>query len=134
MTITVLETMPVGLTAQEAQEKLRQYGPNALPETKSRSFVLIFLRQFLSPLIYILLIAALVSVFLSDVTDALFIATVLLVNGIIGAVQEYSAGRAAAALKAAQPELQRGVTKGILHKNTVARKISRLAKRVKALA
>jgi len=41
---------------------------------------------------------------------------------------------AAAALKAAQPELQRGVTKGILHKNTVARKISRLTKRVKALA
>ncbi len=41
---------------------------------------------------------------------------------------------AAAALKAAQPELQRGVSKGVLHKNTVARKISRLAKRLKALA
>lgn len=89
-----------GLTAKEAQEKLRQCGLNALPETKPTAFGLIFLRQFLSPLIYILLIAALVSVFLSDVTDALFIAVVLLVNGIIGAVQEYSAGRAAAALKA----------------------------------
>jgi len=89
-----------GLTAQEAQEKLRQYGENALPETKPPSFGLIFLRQFLSPLIYILLIAALVSLFLSDVTDALFIGVVLLVNGIIGAVQEYSAGRAAATLKA----------------------------------
>jgi small subunit ribosomal protein S20 len=41
---------------------------------------------------------------------------------------------AAAALKAAQPELMRGVTKGIMHKNTVARKISRLAARVKATA
>ena len=41
---------------------------------------------------------------------------------------------AAAALKAAQPELQRGVAKGVLHKNTVARKISRLTRRVKALA
>ncbi len=38
------------------------------------------------------------------------------------------------ALKNAQPELARGVTKGILHKNTVSRKISRLASRVKALA
>ncbi|NPD17524.1 30S ribosomal protein S20 [Xinfangfangia sp. D13-10-4-6] len=38
---------------------------------------------------------------------------------------------AAAALKAAQPELARGVTKGVLHKNTVSRKISRLAARVK---
>lgn len=40
---------------------------------------------------------------------------------------------AAAALKAAQPELARGVSKGVLHKNTVSRKISRLASRVKAL-
>jgi small subunit ribosomal protein S20 len=40
---------------------------------------------------------------------------------------------AAEALKAAQPELMRGVTKGVLHKNTVARKISRLSSRVKAL-
>lgn len=38
------------------------------------------------------------------------------------------------ALKAAQPELQRGVTKGVLHKNTAARKVSRLAARIKALA
>ena len=41
---------------------------------------------------------------------------------------------AAAALKAAQPELDRGVSKGVLHKNTVARKMSRLASRVKAVS
>ncbi|MBO6866396.1 MAG: 30S ribosomal protein S20 [Pseudomonadota bacterium] len=41
---------------------------------------------------------------------------------------------AAAALKAAQPELMRGVTKGVFHKNTASRKLSRLAARVKALA
>ncbi len=40
---------------------------------------------------------------------------------------------AEAALHAAMPELQRGVTKGVLHKNTASRKISRLSKRVKAL-
>lgn len=40
---------------------------------------------------------------------------------------------ATAALKAAQPELMRGVTKGVMHKNTAARKMSRLASRVKAL-
>lgn len=43
------------------------------------------------------------------------------------------AAAAAEALKAAQPEMMRGVSKGVLHKNTVARKISRLASRVKAL-
>ena len=41
---------------------------------------------------------------------------------------------AANALRAAQPELMRGVTKGVLHKNTVSRKLSRLSARVKALA
>ena len=42
--------------------------------------------------------------------------------------------QAAAALKAAQPELARGITKGVLHKNTVARKFSRLTKSVNAIA
>ena len=41
---------------------------------------------------------------------------------------------ATAALKAAQPEIMRGVTKGVMHKNTAARKMSRLASRVKAIA
>jgi len=41
---------------------------------------------------------------------------------------------AAAALKAAQPEIMRGVTKGVMHKNTAARKMSRLSARVKAIA
>lgn len=106
-----------GLTATEVRERLRRYGLNALPETKPPSFGEVFLRQFLSPLIYILLIAALVSLFLSDVTDALFIGVVLLGNGIIGAAQEYSAGRAAAALKALeQPHavvIRDGVTQEI---------------------
>ena len=45
-----------------------------------------------------------------------------------------NAEAALAALRAAQPEMARGITKGVLHKNTVARKISRLNARVKALA
>ena len=48
------------------------------------------------------------------------------------AIASGNAEAALAALRAAQPELDRGVTKGILHKNTVARKMSRLAARVKA--
>jgi small subunit ribosomal protein S20 len=50
------------------------------------------------------------------------------------AIASGNADAAAAALKAAQPELARGVTKGVLHKNTVARKMSRLSSRVKAVA
>lgn len=49
------------------------------------------------------------------------------------AIASGDAKAAAEALKAAQPELMRGVTKGVLHKNTAARKMSRLSSRVKAL-
>lgn len=50
------------------------------------------------------------------------------------AIATGNADAALAALRAAQPEMARGITKGVLHKNTVARKISRLNARVKALA
>ena len=50
------------------------------------------------------------------------------------AITSGNAETASTALKNAQPELARGITKGVLHKNTVARKMSRLAARVKALA
>jgi|TARA_R110002096_G_scaffold436105_1_gene668124 small subunit ribosomal protein S20 len=50
------------------------------------------------------------------------------------AVEAGNADEAKVALKEAQPELMRGVTKGVLHKKTASRKVSRLAKRVKALS
>ncbi len=50
------------------------------------------------------------------------------------ALESGNAEEARLALKAAQPELMRGVTKGVLHKKTASRKVSRLAKRVKALS
>ncbi|MBN8530246.1 MAG: HAD-IC family P-type ATPase [Alphaproteobacteria bacterium] len=88
-----------GLTSQEACARLAEYGPNVLPEARPPSFIGIFLKQFFNPLIYILLLAAVLSLIVSDLRDAVFIGIVLLINGMIGAVQEYSAGREAAALK-----------------------------------
>ncbi len=91
-----------GLSSVEAATRLAATGPNALPDVPGPSLLVLFLKQFLSPLIYLLLAAALVSVFLGDLEDAAFIAVVLLANGVIGTVQEYSAGRAAAALRELQ--------------------------------
>ncbi|MGE4013772.1 MAG: cation-translocating P-type ATPase, partial [Alphaproteobacteria bacterium] len=88
-----------GLTDAEAKALLTQFGPNSLPAPHTHSLISVFFRQFLSPLIYILLAAAVISLILGDLQDALFIGVVLLINGIIGAAQEYSAGRAAAALR-----------------------------------
>lgn len=93
------ESRPRGLTSAEAAARLAEYGENLLPAPAAPSLPVIFLRQFRSPLIYILLLAATVSLMMSEAEDAIFIGIVLLANGIIGTMQEYSAGRAAAALR-----------------------------------
>ena len=56
------------------------------------------------------------------------------VKKVEAAIQSGDKQSAQAAFKAAEPELQRGVSKGVLHRNTVARKVSRLSARIKALA
>lgn len=93
------ENRPRGLTSAEAAARLAEYGENLLPAPATPSLLVVFLRQFRSPLIYILLLAAVVSLMVSEAEDAIFIGIVLLANGIVGTMQEYSAGRAAAALR-----------------------------------
>lgn len=102
-----------GLSASEATARLARYGPNALPEARPPSLVVVFLRQFLSPLIYILLAASVVSLVAGDLQDALFIAAVLLANGAIGTAQEHSADRAAAALRQLEQPLATVVRDGV---------------------
>ena len=94
-----LEASPHGLTHAEAAARLEKFGPNTLPRGKAPTLFTIFLRQFLSPLIYILLIAAIVSLFLREWSDAGFIFAVLLINAIIGTYQEFTAQRSALALQ-----------------------------------
>lgn len=84
-----------GLNAEQAAARLQQDGPNKLPQAKADSALVVFIRQFRSPLIYILLVAALLSLALKEWSDAAFIGAVLLINAIIGFIQEYSAQRAA---------------------------------------
>ncbi len=87
-----------GLSIAEAADRLARFGRNALPRSKPPSFVQVFLHQFVSPLIYVLVAAAVVSLAIQEWSDAGFIAAVLLVNAVIGTVQESSAQRAAEAL------------------------------------
>lgn len=88
-----LNTSATGLSRDEAAERLERFGRNTLPRAKPLRIHTLFLRQFLSPLIYVLLAAAAVSFFLERTTDALFILAVLLINAVIGTAQEYSAER-----------------------------------------
>ena len=87
-----------GLSHTEAAARLERYGRNALPRASPPGVVQVFLHQFTSPLIYVLVAAALVSLAIQEWSDAGFIGAVLLINAIIGTFQEYSAQRAAEAL------------------------------------
>ncbi len=98
----LLETMQAGkggLSSDEAAARLEKYGPNKLPEQPAPTVWQILLRQFMSPLIYILVLAAMLALALGDFTDATFIGVVLLVNSLIGGWQEWKAERSSRALQ-----------------------------------
>ena len=80
-------------------QRQHRYGKNALPVAGAVHPLKIFLRQFLNPLIYILLLAAAVSLTIGHIADAIFIGLVLVLNATIGGIQEYSAHHTAAALR-----------------------------------
>ena len=88
-----------GLSRAEADARLQRCGPNTLPRGRAPTLPEIFIGQFKSPLIYVLLLASVVSLFLQEWTDAGFIFAVLLVNAAIGTFQEYRAERSAQALQ-----------------------------------
>ncbi|MCG6873465.1 MAG: HAD-IC family P-type ATPase [Betaproteobacteria bacterium] len=98
----VLEAFEVsrhGLTRAEVAARQKRFGYNVLPGAKSATLLQIFLHQFLSPLIYVLLAAAVVSLVLREYADAAFISAVLLINAVIGTYQEFTAQRSAEALR-----------------------------------
>jgi len=88
-----------GLTPTQVQERQRTFGPNKLPEKKGRSILNICLSQFKNPLIYIITVAALIAVILAEYNDALIIAIVILLDTIVGFLQEYKAEKAVVALR-----------------------------------
>ncbi|MCU0878589.1 MAG: HAD-IC family P-type ATPase [Pirellulaceae bacterium] len=94
-----LGATPRGLTRAEVERRQQEYGLNLLPEKGPTPLWLIVLRQFASPLIYILVAAAVVSALIGDLKDAAFIAAVLALNAVIGAYQEWQAEQSSHALK-----------------------------------
>ena len=88
-----------GLGRAEVVSRIEQYGKNTLPQAKPPGVALIFARQFTSPLIYVLVTAAIISAAIEEWSDAGFISLVLIINAVIGTIQEFSAQRAAAALR-----------------------------------
>ena len=86
-----LDTRETGLSEQEALNRLKIYGPNQLERKNKISPVKIFISQFFDPLVFILIIATIVSFYLNEALDAIVILSILLLNAIFGFTQEYKA-------------------------------------------
>lgn len=92
-----------GLTSAQAFERLARYGPNSLPTAKRRSRGAVFLGQFKSLLIVILIGAALLAAFAGSLRDAAVILAVVVINALVGYFQEYRAESSLDALKSMLP-------------------------------
>jgi cation-transporting ATPase F len=88
-----------GLGVQEAARRLDVYGPNSLPRARSAGPVRRFLRQLNSPLVYVLIVAGIVTLLLDELVDSAVIFAVVLVNAVVGYVQESKAESALEALR-----------------------------------
>lgn len=88
-----------GLSTSKAAENLRKFGPNALLEKKKKPAWILFLGQFKDFMILILLAAAFLSGIIGELTDTLIILVIIILNAILGFVQEYRAEKAMEALK-----------------------------------
>lgn len=88
-----------GLAAEEARRRLSSQGANELPESSPLSLLSLFLSQFTSVIVWVLIGAAVVSGLLGDWVDSAAILAIVLLNGILGFVQEFRAERSLAALR-----------------------------------
>ena len=97
--LTRLQTSARGLEPPEAEARLREVGPNTLTEGRGRPPLGLLASQFADAMILVLAAAAAISALVGDVTDALVIVAIVILNGGLGFVQEYRAERAMAALR-----------------------------------
>ena len=83
-----------GLTAEQVGERQKIYGPNRLREGKKKSVLQLFWGQLNDPLIYILMAAIAVSLFLGEAGESMIIAAVIVLNAVVGVIQEGKALKA----------------------------------------
>lgn len=83
-----------GLSRQDAKQRLSEYGANSLKQKHKSSALMLLLNQFKSPIILILIFAAVLSIFLQDAADAIIILTIVLISGLLGFWQERGASNA----------------------------------------
>jgi Ca2+-transporting ATPase len=95
----ILKSSEWGIASEEAVKRLHEYGPNELKETKKKTVLMMFLDQFKDFMIMVLIAAAAVSGIIGELIDTIAIVVIVILNAIIGFVQEYRAEQAMKALK-----------------------------------
>ncbi len=95
-----MTTAPLGLTSAEARERLLRFGARRLQPSRETAAFALFFRQLTSPIILILIGAALLSMFLADVSDALMILFIVLASACLSFWQEFQASNAVEKLRA----------------------------------
>lgn len=91
--------LETGLSGAEAEKRRKQYGRNQLKKQKEKGFFALFLEQLCDPLIYILMAAIAISLFLKEAKEAAIIAAVIIMNAVVGVIQEGKARKAIEALQ-----------------------------------
>ena len=103
-----------GLAGQEAERRHAEFGPNELPEAPPPSLLKLFLSQFTSVIVWVLIGAAIISGLLEDWIDAAAILAIVFLNGLLGFVQEFRAERSLAALRKMSVATARVIRDGVL--------------------
>ena len=111
---TLQSNLDRGLTEGEAQQRLVKHGPNELPEAPPVSALTLLLRQFTSVIIWVLIGAAVISGLLQEWVDAAAILAIVLLNAVLGFVQEYRAEQSIAALKKLSITMARVIREGVI--------------------
>jgi Ca2+-transporting ATPase len=94
-----LKTSPAGISSQEASVRFEEYGPNELKEKKKRTLFMMFLDQFRDVMILVLIGAAVIAGFIGEASDTIAIIVIVVINAVIGFIQEYRAEKAMQALR-----------------------------------
>jgi magnesium-transporting ATPase (P-type) len=99
-----IDSRPEGLAEEQARERLSRHGPNVIARQKGEGPLKLLWRQVNSPFIWVLIASAALAILMGKVTDGLVVAAVVVLNTLIGFVQEYRAGKAIEALSLMVPE------------------------------
>ncbi|MCA1759810.1 MAG: HAD-IC family P-type ATPase, partial [Bacteroidales bacterium] len=102
--ITSVGSSEKGLTSEEAKKRFQQYGPNQIKRKRKDGPLTVLWRQINNPLIWVLIGSSTLAVLLGKITDGLVVLAVVVINTIIGFIQEFKAGKAIEALSEMIPE------------------------------